>query len=141
MKLLKTIFKGLMTALIVAGLGFYVLANHSAAELQLVCSGDWTKNGEAVGPSERVAVVIEQYRPWVFWTDNYGNITAQAQNLAAAIYASKLNRIGSSSMAIFEFKHDVTGPVIGRYRAAFKELTLTFTPGMVFKGTCEDAHG
>ncbi|HEX9595427.1 MAG TPA: hypothetical protein VF982_00990 [Anaerolineales bacterium] len=132
-------FLGLTLLVLMALLAgaFYVLANHSVTRIALTCSGTWVVGPEGVqGRPETVAAVIEEYRPWIMWTDSDGNLSAETREIPMVAYFHHLRRIGNEPLITYQFSRDGEGPMVGGYRASFRELTLGFTASAVFDGTC-----
>ena len=70
MKFLKTALNVLTIAALLFGAAIYILINHSTTQTPLTCSGKWEKGPEGwQGQDETVYAVLEEYRPWIIWTD------------------------------------------------------------------------
>jgi hypothetical protein len=116
---------------------FYVLVNQSVTKLALTCTGSWVRGAPGVqGRVETVVAVIEEYRPWIIWTESDGNLRAESRDIPMAAYFSFMRRIGDEPMATYWFNHDSDGATVGSYRGSFRELTLQFAEGTVFTGPC-----
>jgi hypothetical protein len=64
---LKGVLKLVMLLAFIAGLGLYVMVNHSQARQELVCKGHWK---DAPQESETAYVDLNEYRWWVRLYDN-----------------------------------------------------------------------
>jgi hypothetical protein len=139
MKFLKTALKVLTIAALFLGAAYYILVNHSATGTALTCSGKWEKGPEGLqGTDETVYAVLEEYRPWIVWTDSDGDLKAESKNFAFRIYVSDVKKIGDKPLVTYMFPRDPGGKIAGGYRAAPKELTLRFTDDLLFVGACTE---
>jgi hypothetical protein len=137
MRLLRAI--ALTVLVLVASIGgaVYILVNHSVAQIALTCTGSWVRGAQGVqGKPETVVAVIEEYRPWIMWSDSDGNVRAESREIPIAVYYPHIRRIGDEPIATYQFSQESDGPVVGGYRGAFGELTLQFAKGTVFDGVC-----
>ena len=64
-----------------------------------------------------------------------GDLRAESKNLALAIYIDNIEKIGDKTLATYMFDD---GPHVGGYRSGPNELTLQFTEGLLFVGTCTE---
>lgn len=126
--------------LVIATLGgFYVLVNHSTTVLALTCSGVWEKGPtQIVGNPETAYAVIEEYRPWIVWTESDGNFRAETKDFAVAQYAPFVSKIGTHPLINYMISKDQDGPMMGGYRSGSRELVFEFSPNMLFVGKCVD---
>jgi hypothetical protein len=130
---------GMIVAILVAVLAvaFYILANHSVTQIALTCTGSWVRGSQGIqGSPETVFAVIEEYRPWIRWTDSHGNLRAESREIPLFVYFHHMRRIGAEPMVNYQFSEDSDGPMVGGYRGSFRELTLQFVDGTVFDGRC-----
>lgn len=137
MRALRIVGVAILVVVGVLAGAFYVLTYHSVTQLALTCTGSWVRGAEGVqGRPETVAIVIEEYRPWIMWTDSDGNLRAESREIPLSVYYHHMRRIGEEPMVNYQFSKDSDGHMIGGYRGSFRELTLQFVEGTVFDGVC-----
>ncbi|GAA4521661.1 hypothetical protein GCM10023174_00840 [Chelativorans composti] len=131
----RNVLRAILGIALLIGAASYVLANHSATQITLTCSGKWVEDGGA----EEVVVAIEEYRPWILWSASDGNLRASSKNIPLVIYVSNIEKIGGAPITFYSFSH-YDGRMIGGYRVPFNELALKFADNLTFTGNCVERH-
>jgi hypothetical protein len=90
------------------------------------------------GTDEIVYAVLEEYRPWIVWTDSDGILRAESKNFALYDVFLDVRRSGYKPLTTYMFAHNRGGKIVGGYRGGPKELTLQFTDILLFVGTCTE---
>jgi hypothetical protein len=126
--------KIIAVTLLVAGMLFYVLVNHSTLTQELTCNGYWRERGD-----EEVAhVQLTEYRWWVhLWAESDGNVKMHAEKLAVANYVEFVRKIGEGSLALYEFRDDKGRGFKGGYRVSKGEMTIKLSDSLIFVGSCK----
>ena len=106
----------------------------------MTCSGKWEKGPDGwQGEDETVYALLEEYRPWIVWGNSDGNLRVEAKNFTPAMaYVPYVERLRDIPLANYMFADHRGGPLIGGYRGGSNELTLQFTDGLLFVGTCTE---
>lgn len=128
MKLLK--YLAALLLIVVATLVF--VANFSATEARLACSGTIASgSGEK---ASQVFLKVQEYRWWVgLWSDSDGSVSFEIPNVEVGYYPD-LKEVGSE-LQIWE----AGGSLRGNLSKLSMALMLS-TPQGMFEGTCERAH-
>jgi hypothetical protein len=132
---LRTSLKVLLGLVVTFGAASYLVVNHSAKEQELTCDGYLRRGAES--QPEKAYVVLTEYRWWVhLWAESDGSVQAQTDKSALSRYIPFVMKIGDGSLALFEFREEKLGKMVGGFRAANGEITITFLSNIVFVGTC-----
>jgi hypothetical protein len=132
-RVLAWILKIIAGAVLLVGVCFYVLVNHSTSTQELTCNGYWKELGQNKEVAEVAHVQLIKYRWWL-WPESYGYVKAQTEKFALDLYIPFVNKIHEGSLALYEFRES-DGGFKGGYRAANREITLKFSDNLVFVGT------
>jgi hypothetical protein len=133
---LAGILKIIAVAVLLVGVCFYFVVNHSALTQELTCNGYWKELGQNKEVAEVAHVQLTEYRWWVhLWSESDGNVKVQTEKLALSHYIPFVEKIGERSLALYQFRESKSGGFEGGYRAANGEITLKFWDNLVFVGT------
>jgi len=123
-RILKRLLKVLGGLAVLTTVTLYIIANHSAAQRELTCSGHWRDQSEN---KETAYVQLNEYRWWVrLWSDRQGNAVLQTDKRALSDYIPDVRRIHDGKLALYMFHEGQKFK--GGYRAANKEITIEFMP-------------
>lgn len=114
----------------------YVIINFSEKKTDLTCRG-YMQNGSEQ-KAEIAYVILSEFRWWTrLWSDSDGVVRIQTDKSAMMKYVSHLTKIGEGSLALFVFRDERLGKMIGGYRVANGEITIQFIGSMIFAGKCD----
>ena len=138
MKALRRIALYGFAAIAVIAVLLYVVATHGSTQIAMTCEGSWVKSEKVASPTTETAyVVLELYKPWLFWFEGDGSMRAETKAIAFHLYAGRVLRTGSApleNLMFFGFANEM----VGAYRSGPNEMTLEFANGFVFVGDCVD---
>jgi hypothetical protein len=131
---LAGILKIIAVAVLLVGVCFYVLVNHSTSTQELTCNGYWKELGQNKEVAEVAHVQLIEYRWWL-WSKSKGYVKAQTEKYALDLYIPFVTKIHEGSLALYQFWKSEFADLRGGYRAANGEITLKFLDNLVFVGT------
>src|SRR5215207_2650432 len=104
-RVLGRILKIVAGAILLAGICFYVVLNHSTLTQELTCKGHWQRVRDTEQVAEVAHVQLTEYRWWVhLWAESDGNVAMQTEKLALASYLGFVHKIGEGSLSLYEFR-------------------------------------
>jgi hypothetical protein len=120
-----------LAIVLLLGVAFYFLANHSIERTVFICQGDMTANG--VAHPQTVFIAFDRYRWWVIWGASHGNVHLELAD-GTQVYYSGLDVV-STGLHIFR-NGNLAGAPDGIFSSLSKTLRLTITSASFFEGAC-----
>ena len=123
--------RALLVVVVAAGLGFYILVNHSVARTVYACTGDLSVNGNA--NPETAFIAFDRYRWWIVWGASDGTAHFELST-GLQRYFSGLTEV-STGWHIYGDRN-ARGIPDGIFSTLSETLRLAVADGTVFEGQC-----
>jgi hypothetical protein len=115
----------------------YVAINYSAVVREYTCNGELVRRSER--QEDKAFLALEEYRWWVsLWSkDTDGNLKFQTDKTRIFDYVSTVEKLFEGNLTAYHLKSDDGSKLIGTFRIANGEFSLSLTGDASYSGRCE----
>lgn len=110
----------------------FMVVQFGTNNIEMVCDGHLNSDES----SETLFITIEEYQPWIFWTDGQGSLQYQAKNSGLTYYLPIIERVREGHLAVYSFYEDNPRLYVGGVSMAAGAMAITLPNGQIFSGEC-----